>query len=426
MGRLGLRRRYQRVLVAFLGASTVVTPIVATQLLGSSTPAAATTYDTITYVQTSGAKGTYLQYKSADGKTVVNQSITSGGGGCSNPSINSSTPLLSFSANEYPGGYGNPPAAAGTATVGAYQQRTGVCYTPQAWSIENLEGLVFSVGSYPKLAAGRVFNDAQLNIQRWNDKTGSATLTVQLAEWLGGSQVALENCVIGATGSITLLDTNPAAGKCTVVQGTDPSNGFDQVEVRNTLPDGSISVVGPTSKFSLENQICGGDPTLTVHSTDGTGTTGNITANLTLTGTSSQCKSYTNFSATTTNVDGFQAVEFDGNSIGNVPFTVSVTWANFDPACAPTDNGTGMPVCPLTEFELNGQTTFSPATFCSGASADDPLCVTSRDYSYVPEPAGSDDTGGVSDDGPGTAEQNSDLTQITETWSGYIDWIGRS
>lgn len=423
-----VRRRYQRVLVALGAISTVVTPVVVTQVLSSSTPAAATTYDTITYTQTSGAKGTYLQFKNAAGTTVVNQSITGGGGGCSSPTVKSSTPILTFSANEYPNGYANAPAPAGTASVGAYQQRTGVCFTPQDWSIEYGEGLDFAVGTYPTYVAGRVFLDAQLNIERWSDKTSSNTLTVQLAEWLNGTQVGQEDCTIGAAGTTTLIDTNPAANPqtCTVDTGyKDPTvTGFDTIEVRNLLQGGSVSVVGPTSNFSLANQICGGNPPNNQISTSSAD--GSVTATLTLTGTSSQCKSYTAFTASSLNPDGSRSVEFDSFSITGVPFTVSVNWGNFDPACAPTDNGTGMPVCPLTEFELNGQTTFSPETFCSGATPADPLCVTSRDYSYLAEPAGSDDVGGVSDDGPGTAEQNSDVTQITENWSGLIDWIGRS
>ena len=409
-----IRRRYRQLFAALIGVSAVAVPTALLQIGGGS-PASASSADTITYVQTSGAKGTYLQFKSADGSTTVNQSITSGGGGCSNPTVKSTTPLVAFSAHEYPNGYGSAPASnPNPASVGAYQQRTGVCFTPQAWSIENLEGLDFAVGTYPTYAAGRTFSRAQLVLERWSDKTGLANVTAQLTEWLGGTQVGEQDCVLGAPNTTIVADTdlsiaNPTCTADTPNWPSDPATtGFDTIEVRELTPGGSISVVGPTSTFTLENQICGGQH-ITTTSTDGISTTGQVTATLTMTGTSSQCKSYSGFSANADNADGSRSVEFDSASITGVPFTVDVTWGEFYPQCAPEDNGSGMPVCPLTEFKLNGQTVFSTETFCSTATADDPLCTTQRNYSYFTDP----NTG-------------LDVTQVTEKWSGLADWIGKS
>src|SRR5690349_15281944 len=103
------------IVVAALAATVFVS-----QLGGSA--GASGTQDKITYDQTTGSKGTYIQYVPGDGSKPTNQSVTSGGG-CATPSP-SGTPLLAFSAKYYPSGYSG---SSTNAIVGAYKSRTGVC-----------------------------------------------------------------------------------------------------------------------------------------------------------------------------------------------------------------------------------------------------------------------------------------------------------
>ncbi|HTL83546.1 MAG TPA: hypothetical protein VL856_00075, partial [Acidimicrobiia bacterium] len=146
--------------------------------LGGSAGATSTAPDTIIYSQQNGSKGQYLQYVPGDNSKPTTQSVT-GAGGCATPNT-ASQPILAFSAKNYPNGYGG---ASQAAIVGAYNSRTGVCATPQAWSIEVNEELIFAPGPN-SLTNGRVFSSASLFLER-EDKTGG-TLTGQLLAKLNG------------------------------------------------------------------------------------------------------------------------------------------------------------------------------------------------------------------------------------------------
>jgi hypothetical protein len=199
--------------------------------LGGSASAVATVADKIQYSQQNGSKGQYLQYIPGDGSKVTTQSVT-GAGGCATPNT-ATQPVLTFAAKNYPNGYGG---ASQPAIVGAYNSRTGVCATPQAWSIEVNEELIFAPGPNP-LTSGRVFTSASLFLER-EDKAGG-TLTGQLLAKLGGQ---VKKTI---PFSIT-TNANPIPATDTGIVPT----GFDELDVRVLTPAaGSISVVGPTSTF---------------------------------------------------------------------------------------------------------------------------------------------------------------------------------
>ena len=60
-----------------------------------------------------------------------------------------------------------------------------------------------------------------------------------------------------------------------------------------------------------------------------------------------------------------------------------------------------------TQVSLDGMT-YTDQTYCAVATAAQPLCTVNKDYNYV-----------LGADGVTT------FTQITETWSGLVDWVVR-
>jgi hypothetical protein len=359
-----------------------------TQLGGA---AGATGPDTITYNQQTGSNGTYIAYVPGDGSKSTKQSVTSGGG-CATPTP-SGVPLLGFSASYYPNGYAQ---ASTPAIVGAYKSRTGVCQTPQAWSIENKEALVFSVGSN-SLVAGRVFSRAKLLIER-EDKSLATDppAVVQLVLRVGSTVVDSSKTfnIAGPNGTQLLVDT-----------GNVPT-GFDSVEIRVVSPaTGSVSVVGPTSTFYFASRICPGD-TITTSSTDGTVESGQVSASITypVEAANATCKSYTFFGASSTdpNSSDGKSIQFLSQQIAGAHVTTVFDWGYF-PNCRP--DGTA-PTCPITEVDFgNG---FQPQTFCAQASPTDtvhPWCTTSKHFDYIQDPL----------------DPSVTLTHITETWDGYGD-----
>jgi hypothetical protein len=371
---------------------------------GASRPIIATTagsgfnQDVIQYNQTTGSHGTYIQYIPVSGNPTT-QSVTSGGG-CATPTP-SGVPLLKFSGTLYSGldANGNPTFTNPTAAiVGAYKQRTGVCAIPQAWSIDNqpgtgAEGLDFSVGSNTSVVpseAGRVFTEASIDLSRSDKLTGTAT--VELVESLGGTQVATQCFSVPAGGGAITADTNsptaPAATACTT---GNVGNGFDTVEVRAVTPGESVSVVGPSSIFFLANEICGGQQIQNSTTVNGD------TVTFTVLNNGAVCKSYTGFS-TTLNNSGDKSAEFDSFGAAGTDFKFSLDWGNV-PYCTP--DGSTPPTCTATMITLSDGTVV-PQEFCTQATPAQPICTTSRNYSYVT-------VGGVN------------YTHITETYDALID-----
>jgi len=348
--------------------------------------------DTIQYVQQTGSGGTYIKYVPGDGSPPTMQSVTSGGG-CATPTP-SGPPVLAFSTRSYASGYNNPST---TAVVGAYKSRTGVCAIPQAWSIEVKEGLRFSVGPNA-LTAGRVFGRAQIRLER-EDKTTSSSpaVSVQLVEYLANAQVGTQTVPLaGAQGAQITADTGVA------------TSAFDTVEIRVLSPAaGAISVVGPTSTFTLANVICVSD-TISTTSNDGTATSGEVSATITYAGNTAdpaRCKAYTDFSATTTSPESTNGklVDFLATQTAGAHITTHFDWGLFT-YCRPDASVAGVPTCPTTfvDFGAGAQA----QVFCAAANppATPQWCTTKRTYDYVTV---------------GTTT----FTHITEDWDGFGDVI---
>ncbi|MDP9335417.1 MAG: hypothetical protein M3Q30_19215 [Actinomycetota bacterium] len=371
-----------------------ITSLIATGLWVQLEGAAATSTnpDKIQYNQTTGASGTYIRYIPGDGSAPTNQSVTSGGG-CATPTPNGPA-ILAFSAKYYANGYGGSSV---NAIVGAYKSRTGVCRIPQAWSIEVNEALIFRPGSNT-LTVGRLFTRAQIQLQREDKPTtipGPPT-TGQLIKLLGSTPVGTPtNFSIsgGAGGTPITADTGTVAG------------GFDSVEIRVLTPStGSVSVVGPTSTFTLAGQVCPGE-SITTSSND-------VKATLTLLPGSS-CKSYTEFSASSED----KSVTFLSRQAAGAHMTASFDWGYFTYCRADGVSDPNVPACPVTKVDF-GDLVLHDETYCAavdpGAQTSPPYdpppwCATSRHVDYVEYPVGS----GVT------------VAHITETWDGLGDIIWR-
>jgi hypothetical protein len=352
----------------------------------SSAQGATSTPDTVRYVQTTGASGAYLEYVPGDGSAVTDQSLTSGGG-CATPSP-SGEPLLGMSARVYPNGYGS---AAEPAVVGAYKSRTGVCATGQAWQIEPGEGLVFSVGSND-LVADRLFTRASIILGRQDkSRRNDPPAAAQLVMWRDGTVVGTAAVEVpGPTGATVDADTGSVSG------------GFDTVEIRVLSPaTAGISVVGPTSTFTFGHVLCVGE-TIETTSTDGTASTGDVTATVTYDSNSGDpvCKSYTTFTAQVDDGTGTRTVDFGTQATEGAHLTVTIDWGLAD-KCRPDAIGPE-PTCSATTVDFGSGE--QPQTYCTTADppATPPWCTTDRSFEYVT-------VGGV------------EKTHITETWSGSGD-----
>jgi hypothetical protein len=385
------RKLFSRPLIIAIVIAAIAGTFTVSQLGGS---AGAATPDKIVYGQQTGANGTYLQYVPGDGSAVTNQAVTSGGG-CATPSPQG-VPLLGFSGKYYPNGYDN---ASTDVVAGAYKSRTGVCSIPQAWSIEVNEGLVFSVGSN-SLVAGRQWSRAVLVLQRQDKSTSSSPqVQVQLISRAGSTVVNTQTTTI----------SGPDGTKKTFDTGSDVF--FDSIEIRTTSPAaGSISVVGPTSTFYFSPTICPGE-TITDTSTDGTASTGQVTASFTfVSAPNNECKSYTVFEASASDETSstLKSVKWLSEELAGAHVTASFDWGYF-PYCRPDNNADaahpGAPVCPVTQVDFGDG--FVDQTFCppNGATTAYPWCTTSKHFDYIEDPADSSVT----------------LVHITETWDGLGD-----
>ncbi len=352
--------------------------------------AASTAPDKIIYSQQNGKNGEYLQYVPGDGSKVTTQPVT-GGGGCATP--NTSNPVLAFSAKYYGSGYGGPSTPA---IVGAYNSRTGVCQLPQAWSIEVNEALIFAPGPNA-LTAGRLFSRAQLLLEREDKSTATdPPAVVNIILRLGSTPVLTQSYNLsGPNGTQLPTDT-----------GSSSNLLFDSLEIQVASPAaGSVSVVGPTSTFTLANQLCVGQ-NISQTSTDGTGTTGQVSATFTYVGNSvdpTKCKSYGTFTATTTdpNSPSGKSVSLIAASASGAHLTAQFDWGLF-PYCQPGTSNPNVPTCPPTLVDFGSG--FQVQTFCAAANppVTPPWCTTSQKFEYV-------------------TVNGTTFTHITETWDGLGD-----
>ncbi|HLX78258.1 MAG TPA: hypothetical protein VKR27_05185 [Acidimicrobiales bacterium] len=401
--------RFRLLFSAVLGLAAIAIPISVTTLTSGGTSTSTNGPDTVQYVQTTGNGGTYVEYLPGNGSTPTTQSVT-GSGGCATPTVHGA-PILGFSAFLYPNtDYSGAPTPA---VVGAYKQRTGVCAIPQDWSIENEEALDFFVGSNA-LVNGRIFARAQIELQR-QDKSSSPSITVDLVESQGGTPVASQTCTItGGAGTQLLADTNTSPS---CVGTSALLVGFDTVEIREMTVGGSVSVVGPTSIFTMAGEICPGQ-SITTTSDDGTSTADEVTATVSLVSTpGGQCKSYTDFAASADDPEmngnfpeTTKSVTFESQQLAGAVDTFTIDWGtqNF---CRP--DGAGAPTCQPTLVSvptvMDGE--FLPQSYCAVASntyPPGPVCTTSRTFTYLAN------TGGADCSDP-------TCTDITETWSGLND-----
>ena len=385
------RKLFSRPLIIAIAIAAVAGTITVSQLGG---PAGAAEPDKIVYGQQTGANGTYLQYVPGDGSAVTNQAVTSGGG-CATPSPQG-VPLLGFAGKYYANGYAN---ASTDVPAGAYKSRTGVCSVPQAWSIEVNEGLVFSVGSN-SLVAGRLWSRADLVLQRQDKSTAAPPpVTVQFLLRAGATLVDTQSTTI----------SGPDGTKKTYSTGSGLS--FDSIEIRVLSPAaGSVSVVGPTSTFYFSPEICPGE-TITDTSTDGTASTGQVTASFTfVSAPNNECKSYSLLEASATDATSstLKSVKWLSQELAGAHVTASFDWGYF-PYCRPDNNADsahpGAPECPVTQVDFGAG--FVDQTFCApnGATTTTPWCTTSKHFTYLTDPADSSVT----------------LVHITETWDGLGD-----
>jgi len=386
------RKLLSRPFIIAMAIAAVAATVSFTQLGGSA--GASGTQDKITYNQTTGSNGTYINYVPGDGSKTTKESVTSGGG-CATPSP-SGVPILSFSAKYYPTGYAN---ASQPAIVGAYKSRTGVCQVTQAWSIEQNEALIFSVGSN-SLVSGREFTRAVLQLER-EDKSTSTSTPVQVDLVMTGGPSTITQ---------TVYLPGPNGGVLPAVD-TGDTTGFTSIEIRVVNPSvGSVSVVGPTSTFYLANEICPGD-SITDTSTDGSAAAGQVSATFNFVSSpGGACKSYTTFDASASDPTSstLKSVKFFAQQLSGAHITASFDWGLFPycrPDATPDPAHPDAPVCPTTLVDFGSG--FVAQTFCqpNGATTTTPWCTTSKHFDYVADPADSSVT----------------EVHITETWDGLGD-----
>ncbi|HUE61160.1 MAG TPA: hypothetical protein VMO88_16450 [Acidimicrobiales bacterium] len=397
-----IRRRKK--LVAVIGAVAVAAPLTVFGVTGGgsllkASSASATSQDYIQYAQGSGAHGSYVEYFPGNGGTPTTDTISSGGGGCSAPTLSppkgGSGVLLGFPAYDYDTNYATRTTVTSngkTVSAGAYQQKTGVCGgIGQDYTIDNsggsgasaAEALDFTIGTDPSVA-GRLFSRAQLNLQQQSSATG--TVIVELVETITGNAGApVTECYSVSPGAARVVDTNTPDQTNTpgcANSGNPLLTGFNDIEIRTLTPGGGVSVVGPTSTFFLATQICGMPPNGTPY---GATTNGTSTINFIVTLPNGVCKTFTDFEAGQQTINGqpVNVATFDAFSSGAVHYTLTTNWGNQQECSADGSalaDGTTT-LCPKTQLSLDGQT-FTNETYCGGATAADPVCVIKKTYSY--------------------------------------------
>ena len=381
-------RRNRWLIGAFCGVLAVGGAAVPTLLMIPGSHASAPPPpDMVQYVQ--AKQSGYLSWVPGSGVGGFNQTLSGGGGGCSSPTV--ANAVLQFNAAFY----NTSTVYAGSsvpASAGAYQGRTGVCAIPQDWSIDYGEGLIFDVGPNA-VVSGRLFSEASIVLQR-QDKTATPSDTVNLVLRRGGTKVVTLPFVInGPAGSTVTADTG--LGTYT----------FDEVEIQDTAPTDSISVVGPTNTFTMQSQLCAGSQIFAAVNPNDDPSLQKV--NITATG--SGCKQYSAFTATGA-TGAVKTINFAAQ--GGAPtemFSALFDWGDV-PYCTPPNGGVISPpaprVCPATLISFDGGVTRVPETFCPGG-ANPPntpaWCAVDVKYSFDPIP---------------NTNPQQYWTHIVEDWSG--------
>ncbi len=414
--------RNRLLLAGAIGVAAVALPVsvpFAASVFGGGVAAPASTLtnpDVITYNQTSA--GTSVVYTPGSGTGATTQPVTPSGR-CGTPTV-SGPPILGMAGLLYPSsesdtlGSADPNDYTGTpnaAPVGSSHQRTGVCAVGPANQIDNApdrgaEALTFSVvGANSVIGTNRIFSDAKIPLtageeggeEGFSEDGSPSTIPVTLVENLAGTQVATQTCAIsGDDETTTVVDTNTNA----VCTGTTALRGFDTVKIELPQDHTGVSVVG-TSTFTLAPQVCGGQSITS---------SGPVNATLHI-ANAGGCQSYTNFSSSTSSSGTL--LTYDEYSPGtSVPYSFVIPWSN-QPECQPGNDPSAnnpsspLPPCAPTQISLDG-VTYSDQKYCAVATSADPLCTVTKAYNYV-----------LGSDGVTT------YTQITETWSGLVDWVVR-
>jgi hypothetical protein len=194
-----------------------------------------------------------------------------------------------------------------------------------------------------------------------------------------------------------------------VTADTGTTTGFDTLEIRTISPSGaSLSVTGANGNvatFTLANELCVSD-TLETTSTGGTVAGGEVTASLTYVSntTGSSCKSYTDFSASSTSATPFgKLVNFSTTPTPGALIDAHIDWGTFA-YCRPDGAVSGVPTCPTTYVDFQDGTGEHPQVFCDAAAppATPPWCTTGKRFQY-------ETVNGVLS------------TRILEDWSGFGD-----
>ena len=296
-----------------------------------------------------------------------------------------------YSSDTYVGGTTSP------AIVGAFQGRTGVCAITPDWAINNggtsgAESLDFGIGTN-SLVTGRDFSDAQLVLE---EESGSK-LQVELVESLGGTQVATQLCNFGSNTTITADTSAPSGGACTPNTGTT-GGSFDTVEVRVLTVNSEVSVVGPTSTFTL-----GGAPALSVTKTFSTNNPGNATTYSQV----GQVITY-GFSVKNTGTVALNTVTLTDPTLASFAVTCG---GNLAPNTSETCTGTGN-THTVTQPDLDAGSVSNTVTATATSSSGAPTPATSTVVASAAQSAALSVTKTFSTNNPGNAATYSQVGQV--------------
>jgi hypothetical protein len=293
----------------------------------------------------------------------------------------------------------------------------GITLTPETTSSNPLGGVVTETAQLQYTTNGSTYTDIS---------DSGATIDLSLPSPSGGAyftdasndNLGTSTTCTTSSGSCSVMVTDPVAETVTV-HASAPSFAATNEGVTGTL---SASTGAPTCSTSAGNcdasittvpgQLCPGQ-TITAIQT-GTATLGTGPVSVTVTDTQSSGNPCVNYTQLTANANDLETFSVNGGPVTThrsivfnkstgtptIPFTVTINWGDL-PECEPSA-GSGLPPCPTTYVSLDG-TTFAAQTFCTQASASDPLCTTSKNFAYV-------------------TEGSTTYTNVTETWSGLADW----
>lgn len=165
----------------------------------------------------------------------------------------------------------------------------------------------------------------------------------------------------------------------------------------------------PDATKEYLNAICPGD-TISTTSTDGSATSGQVTAAFTYV-PGSPCKTYTEFDASSTDESSTtgKSITFLSQQLAGAHLTAHFDWGFFSYCRADAVVDPDVPPCPATSVDFGDGNGFHDATYCAAVTDPAiPWCVTSRTVSYETIP-----------DGEGTVL----VAHIVEDWDGVGDVV---